>query len=572
MRFLSLFSGIEAASLAWLPLGWEAVAFVENDPFASAVLAHHYPSVPNLGDITRVTEEQIRALGPIDLVVFGFPCQDLSVAGQRKGLHDGAGEVTRSGLFFDAARIVRWSRCRWFVAENVPGLLSSKGGGDFALVLSELTGLDISPPPGKWQVAGVAATDEPGQYSVAWRCLDAQYFGLAQRRRRVFLVGCLGGDWRGPVAILFERESLSGHPAPRRPARQESAGGVAPSLRGGGPGASRVADSRGQDCVIPMVPEVAPCLTGNYGKQPDNSDTSAGPMLIPEVAGTLGGGSGSRGWAPDTDRMTFGNERHAVGDIAPTLRAGGNRTGGDRPPGTDVDTVESLIPIAFDWQASISDAKGEGKSRVSITRSGDYAGSVKPNRQDAVAIPILEAGARTGASTTDPRAGLGVGADGDPMFTLQAGKQHAVSVALRGREGGATAEMGGEVATALRTGGGGGDKPHVLALRNGGRDSEMRPGRSGIGLQPDVMYTLQGEQEHALVTPMAVRRLTPQECEKLQGFPPGHTDVPYRGKRAADGPRYRAIGNSMAVPCVTWIGRRLATVDALLRDEKGVSL
>lgn len=247
------------------------------------------------------------------------------------------------------------------------------------------------------------------------------------------------------------------------------------------------------------------------------------------------------------------------------------------------------------------------------------------------AIPILEPGARTGASTTDPRAGMGVGADGDPMFTLQAGKQHgvacvsvtgdiahtlntanngkgrsedgtgrgvptisfsskdyvadatedmaptlragghadshanagvppAVTVALRGREGGATAEIGGEVATTLRASGGGGDKPHVLttvevtgslACNTGPRGHDAGNFASNQGVSGGFV------QPVSVAGTMAVRRLTPTECERLQGFPDGHTDVPYRKKPAADGPRYKALGNSMAVPVMRWIGERI---------------
>ena len=122
MRFLSLFSGIEAASVAWKPLGWECVAVAEVEPFPCALLADHYPTVPNLGDITKITQAQIESLGHIDAVVYGFPCQDLSVAGKRKGLKHADGTHTRSGLFFHASDIIRWSRARWSIAENVPGL------------------------------------------------------------------------------------------------------------------------------------------------------------------------------------------------------------------------------------------------------------------------------------------------------------------------------------------------------------------------------------------------------------------------------------------------------------------
>src|ERR1035437_9849672 len=143
MRYSSMFSGIEAATVAWHPLGWTPVAFSEIEKFPCAVLAHHYPQVPNLGDVTKITEKQIQALGKIDLAVFGFPCQDLSVAGKRAGMGDKDGKRTRSGLFYNAMQVATWAKVKWIVAENVPGLLNSKGGDDFSAVLSEITGLDI---------------------------------------------------------------------------------------------------------------------------------------------------------------------------------------------------------------------------------------------------------------------------------------------------------------------------------------------------------------------------------------------------------------------------------------------
>jgi len=183
MRYLSLFSGIEAATVAWHPLGWECVAVAEIDKFPCALLAHKYPDVPNLGDVSKVTAEDIRALGPIDLVVFGSPCQDLSVAGKRKGL---AG--ARSGLFHVALDIVDWARehcgARWALWENVPGAFSSQQGRDFATVVEELAGLSECPvPPKGWGNEGAAIGEKA---MVEWSTLDAQWFGVAQRRRRVF--------------------------------------------------------------------------------------------------------------------------------------------------------------------------------------------------------------------------------------------------------------------------------------------------------------------------------------------------------------------------------------------------
>ena len=179
MRYISLFSGIEAASVAWGPLGWEPVCFAELDEFPSAVLAERFPDVPNVGDVTKVSWKKYR--GKCDVVVGGSPCQSFSIAGKREGLK---GE---SGLMFEYIRAVCEIRPRWFLWENVPGAFTSEGGEAFRQLLSEM--------------------DDLG-YGLAWRVLDAQFFGVAQRRRRVFLVGRLGAC--PPVEVLFESESLRG--------------------------------------------------------------------------------------------------------------------------------------------------------------------------------------------------------------------------------------------------------------------------------------------------------------------------------------------------------------------------
>ena len=173
MRYVSVFSGVEAATLAWDQLGWEPVAFSEIDPFPSAVLAERFLDIPNLGDITQIDWSEI---GPVGLVVGGSPCQSFSVAGKREGL------AGASGLMFEYIRCVRELRPRWFVWENVPGALSSEGGAAFGQLLTEM--------------------DDLG-YGLAWRVLDAQFFGVAQRRRRVFLVGSLGDGGRSELAKFY---------------------------------------------------------------------------------------------------------------------------------------------------------------------------------------------------------------------------------------------------------------------------------------------------------------------------------------------------------------------------------
>lgn len=204
MRFLSVCSGIEAASVAWNPLGWKAVAFSEIEPFPCAVLAHHYPDIPNWGDMTKFQEWPNE---PIDLLCGGTPCQSFSVAGLRKGLDD-----PRGNLMLTFGAIAAKYRPKWLVWENVPGVLSSNGGRDFGTFLGMLGQLG---------------------YGFAYRVLDAQYFGVPQRRRRVFVVGCLG-DWRSASAVLFEQHSLSGNPAPSRQTWEKPAPTLSARTQGGG--------------------------------------------------------------------------------------------------------------------------------------------------------------------------------------------------------------------------------------------------------------------------------------------------------------------------------------------------
>jgi DNA (cytosine-5)-methyltransferase 1 len=362
MRFGSVCSGIEAASVAWHPLGWQTSWVSEIEPFPCSLLAHKYPETPNLGDMTQFKEWPN---DPIDLLVGGTPCQSFSVAGLRKGLDD-----PRGNLMLTYLAIAERYQPRWLVWENVPGVLSSNRGRDFGTFL--------------------AALGQIG-YGFAYRVLDAQYFGVAQRRRRVFVVGYLG-DWRRAAAVLFERESLSGHPAPSREAREEIAGTFKACASGGG--WSNSADHAAAGYMIP----VAQCLTTRTGSAYDPTTET-----LPVTTGSL------------------------------CARTGQSISVQDASQG-------HLLPIAFGAQNSAS--------------QGD---SVSEN-----VTPTL-------------------------------------------------------------------DKSKTPAAMMAGR----------------------------------VRRLTPVECERLQGFPDDYTLVPHRNKPAADGPRYKALGNSMAVPVMRWIGERIQHVEGI---------
>lgn len=380
MRYLSLFSGIEAASAAWVPFGWEPVAFAEIDPFPCAVLAERFPEVPNLGDVTKVDwGEWVGSNRIPDVLVGGSPCQSFSVAGRREGL------AGASGLMWEYVRAVREVRPRWVVWENVPGALSSSRGEDFRCLLREL--------------------DDLG-YGLAWRVLDAQFFGVAQRRRRVFLVGCLG-DPRGPAQVLIEPHCLRWDSPSSRAKREE--------------------------------------LAARAGRGARSAGFCAGESVT----------SGSIGYVP---------EQH------PTLKAGGNLA-----------STGAILAVAIAQNQ-------RGEPRVD---GGDG--------QTMGAIPATRSGKQL-----------------QMVICRASGQAHAeTGVGVAPNAGGETAQ-----------------DPPVLS--------------DGIVL----------------------RRLTPTECERLQGFEGGWTDVPYRGKEhPADTPRYKAIGNSMAVPVMQWIGKRIAAYELLEGGE-----
>jgi DNA (cytosine-5)-methyltransferase 1 len=208
LKYIDVCTGLSAATLAWHPLGWRPVVFCEVDRFPCLVLAHHYPDVPNHGDFTTLRGNEY---GAADVLVGGTPCQDFSVTGLRAGMDGKRGQLT-----IEYAALAHRARTKWMVWENVTGVLSIDGGEAFALFLSALSGRTVSVPGGGWQNSGVIV-GEPGAYGLAYRVLDAQYFGVPQRRRRVFVVGYLG-DWRRAAAVLLEFESLLGNPAPGKAA------------------------------------------------------------------------------------------------------------------------------------------------------------------------------------------------------------------------------------------------------------------------------------------------------------------------------------------------------------------
>lgn len=429
MRYATVCSGIEAPTAAWEGLGWEPVWFSEIEPFPCAVLAHHYPDVPNLGDMTKIIEQVDNGTADdnIGLLAGGTPCQSFSVAGLRRGLDD-----DRGNLMLEFVRIINKIKPRWVFWENVPGVLSSGRGRDFG--------------------AFVGALAQCG-YGVAYRVLDAQYYGVPQRRRRVFVVGYLG-DWRPPAAVLFEQESLRGHTPPR------------------GKKAERVATFA--ESSFGQYHQGVGCLRANGGTCGDGSET----IVIQGNAIRPDSGCEGKGWSADETCYTLtAADRHAV---------------------------------CYENHPTDSRVK-ESKICPTVRR---------------------------------------------------------------------------------RWGTGGGNVPFVAFTQNT-RDEVRYIGGDG-NIAGAVCANAGVKQQNYLHSGAVVRRLTPLECERLQGFADGYTRIPkkilagrpktkhyqnYPDLYAAnpdgtwtkyweDGARYAALGNSMAVPVVRWIGERIDAVDKILKQAE----
>ncbi|MGV8955296.1 MAG: DNA cytosine methyltransferase [Cypionkella sp.] len=555
ITFFSVCSGIEAASVAWTPLGWQCVGVSEIEKFPSGVLAHHYPDVKNHGDFTTV---DVRSLPRVDILCGGTPCQAFSVAGLRRSLDDVRGNLSLSFVRL-AHELADNNGLRNAVWENVPGVLSTKDNA-FGCFLGALVGADdaVPPPAGRrWPDQGMVSGPKG---RAAWAILDAQYFGLAQRRKRVILVADFGTG-ADPAAVLLEFHGLSRNPPSRGEAGKDIAPTISARTKGGG-GLGTDFDLDGglvESAVWPA--DLASTLNAAFGSKLglENQHINSGaPLFVPSVhaiqAGALRTNPAS---GPDGVGVQEGisytlearSEVQAVVysimpqnsgkdfkarivDVAQPIMAGGPVSGNQ---GGDVIVEPVAYRIAGDGAAY-----NEGDCAAPLTTGTDPNASV-------VAFDTTQI--TSAANRSNPKAG-------DPCHPLSA-QAHppAITVALRGREGGGTAELGGEVATALRASTGGGDKPHVLTSVG----TDVFNGN----LTGDVAATMgtRGSSSNAsgpTVLTSAVRRLTPTECERLQGFPDGYTDIPWRGKPTSpNGPRYKALGNSWAVPKFTWLGRRI---------------
>ena len=499
MRYGSVCSGIEAASVAWESLGWQPAWFAEIEAFPSAVLAYHWPEVANLGDMTKIAAA-VRA-GDVEapaVVVGGTPCQAFSVAGLRNGLADDRGQLTLSYVelanAIDDKRRERGEEEAIFVWENVPGVLSSKDNA-FGCFLAGLAGesCELQPAGGKWTNAGCVSGPER---VIAWRVLDAQFFGVAQRRRRVFVVAS-ARDGFDPSAVLFELNSLRRNSPPSREAEKAIA-----ALTARGVGTCGADDNQAQaGHLLPVVGSLAAhSFTGGAGGRPEGA---------------------------------------AVGHFIPTF-GGGNCSG----------------PISI---AACLTAKGQ---RIDFeVETFAVHGTQDPDTNLELAHTLGRNHGQENACIAFSYKDHGADATVDMAPTLRAGN-HDTSHANSGQP--PAIVYGFKAGQGAKAGGIGFAKEQSPTLTSAS---------SGTNLAP------------ALVQNLAVRRLTPRECERLQGFPDDHTQIPYGrrvspekmdrdfakylmrgGKltfeeccgRAADGPRYKAIGNSMAVPVMRWIGERIA--------------
>ncbi|ECI5366596.1 Dam family site-specific DNA-(adenine-N6)-methyltransferase [Salmonella enterica subsp. diarizonae] len=464
LSYGSVCSGIEAASIAWEPLGMRPAWFSEIEPFPCAVLAERWPEVPNLGDMTKIAASiAANEVAAPDLLVGGTPCQAFSIAGLRNGLADKRGQLTLSYVelanAIDDKRRERGEEETIIVWENVPGVLSSKDNA-FSCFLAGLAGesSELQPSGGKWTHAGCVSGPER---VIAWRVLDAQFFGVAQRRRRVFVVASARKGF-DPAEVLFEFDGVRRDTPPRREPQTAVTADAGNGAEGG---------SHWDNPANPHPTLNQSSNTGGIGASNQEIFSQRG-------AGIVG-----------AYRMTAFGEYSDDG-TASTVKAR------DYKDATDLAVTYSDISRTL--LSKSNDSTAEDLETYAIHGTQD------PDTNHELAHTLGRNHGQENAIITEP-----------------------YTIAIRGREEGSTVEVRND------------GTANALLTPDGGR-AGMGVGAVGWGMQ--------------------VRRLTPVECERLQGFPDNHTLIPWRGKDAADcpdGPRYKAIGNSMAVPVMRWIGKRI---------------
>lgn len=551
LRFGSVCSGIEAASVAWHPLGWQAAWLSEIEAFPSSVLAHHYPAVENLGDMTKIVDYlQLGLIEAPDVLCGGTPCQAFSVAGLRKSLTDARGNLSltfceianeidiQRELGCNPAAIIFW--------ENVPGVLNTADNA-FGCFLAALAGEDdaLVAPGGKWSNAGCVYGP---QRTVAWRVLDAQYFGVAQRRRRVFVVAS-ARDGFDPAAVLFECEGARRDTAPSRVTGQEVTGTISARTSGGG--------GLGTDfeCIGGLQPYIAATLEASAGRSRGAGTPTS--MLTPVTCMAHGQG-GAEISVERSPTLTCNHEAPIAAYALQHAQIGRKDSAGPQGKGwqeelaftQDSRSCADAVAIAYGVGELIGAFKGgQGAKAGGIGFSETLSPTLSSADSGSNRTPVI---AFVQNSRDEVRL---MGGDGSIVGALAAqpgAKQQCYVAQCVTGDITHTLKAGGFDASEDGTGRG---QPIVAAVF---QQSSMK-GRGTIGYDNSgVAKPVKTQMDGQMVQAgMAVRRLTPVECARLQGFPDHYLDITVRGKPAADGPKYKALGNSWAVPVVRWIGARI---------------
>lgn len=547
MRYISVCSGIEAATVAWHSLGWEPVAFAEIDAFPSAVLAHHFPTVPNLGDISKVDWSPYH--GTVDLVVGGTPCQSFSIAGKREGL-DGA-----SGLVFEYFRLLSEVRPKWFVWENVPGSFSSNKGADFQSILRE------------WDKLG---------YHVAWRVLDAQFFGVPQRRRRIFAVGHLG-DWRYSAKVLFEPDCLRRDTSKSGKARKSSAAS---------------AESRTGVFTKQRIGEYADCGKASTCSARDYKDAT--DLVVGTLAASGAGTSRPAGQGNELDflvptlsptmlRMRSGCEGGGKGALLSEDRSLTLATGNDQilfEPTVELMprmAVRRLTPTECERLQgfpTIIHLEVETMTTDEIAICAILNGDIRVDCESGIVWGNRGPGGR---KLSSPRQLGFTHPSGYKIVHLSANNEkkavrihRLVWIAKHGviPEGYIVDHINNDKED---------NRISNLQLLTSAENSTKAASDGRYNMEPHTK--LSAEVRTTLYHEYVSGKGTYRELAERYGISKSrvgqiikehdYTDIPWRGKdHAPDGPRYKALGNSMAVPCMRWIGERIQSVGGGMHETR----
>ena len=581
LTYATVCSGIECMSAAVAPLGgWRPVFFSEIEAFPCALLAHRYPEVPNLGDMTQIRAEMIGdekwriTNGAVDVeldgrlgcLAGGTPCQDVSVAGKRAGMAEGSG--TRSSLAFHFARLCRELQPRWVVWENVPGVLTSNGGRDFAHF--------------------VRSIGECG-YSVAYRVLDAQYVrvdglprAVPQRRRRVWLVGMRsvghpGDCWRAPAEVLFEPQGVRGDSPPRRVTGQ----GFTGEAGGGAEGADRpVSTNSNGGEVMPALTarDLEARLTGQAEKSGGYvidavcfHQTDARTTEV-DVAPTMGATHNAQAANNNPLVVAIDMDKNKLTNADKPVRKGGAGFGVSTKGASYTLTARDQHAVAY-----AIDSMGSNAMKSKNPHSGCRKIECATTLTTVDSAPVKHQGGMAVVGVFDMEAGKsggrGEAVDVSPtILALHGTDPHAVCIGFNAEPGTHEDSPQPEVSSPLAKG-------HKCGVAAPSGAVSFEPGlarREGEGhrFNEEVVSTLRadmGDNRPAVATvDYIVRRLTPLECERLQGLPDGYTKIPYRGKPAdecPDTPRYKALGNGWAVNCARWVCRRIQDYDRTHEQE-----